>query len=78
MAKKAAENSDLMDGFLDGLTDKHGELNVRFDKVELRWRGTPLGIELNGSLAVSVHMRDLTNDEKQAYIRENLGRIRGK
>jgi hypothetical protein len=67
-----------MDAFLDGLTDKHGEIDVRFDKMELRWKGTPLGIELNGSLVVSVHVRDLTDDEKRAHIRENLGRIRGK
>jgi hypothetical protein len=78
MAKKPAEEPGPMDGLLDGLTDKHGELNVRFDNVELRWKGTPLGIELNGSVKVSVHMRDLTDDEKQAHVRENLGRIRGK
>jgi hypothetical protein len=78
MAKKAAETMGPMDGILDGLTDKHGELNARFDNMQLRWRGTPLGVELNGSLVVSVHLRDLTGDEKQAHIRENLGRIRGK
>lgn len=67
-----------MDSFFEALTDKHGEVNVRFDRVELRWKGTPLGFELNGALSMAMHFRDLSDDEKQAHIRENLGRIRAK
>ncbi|HXQ94469.1 MAG TPA: hypothetical protein VN864_04790 [Thermoplasmata archaeon] len=65
------------EGLLDTLTDKHGQIDVRFDGVELRWKGTPLGLELNGSVAVTVHLRDLTDEEKKAHIGKNLERIRG-
>jgi hypothetical protein len=78
MAKKADATGMPMDGFFEAMTDKLGEVDVRFENVELRWKGTPLGLELNGGLSMSIHFRDLSEDEKRAHIRVNLGRMRSK
>ena len=77
MAKRSDDAMAPFEGLLDTMTDKHGQIDLRFDGVELRMKGTPLGLELNGSVALSVHLRNLTDEEKKAHVGKNLERIRG-
>jgi hypothetical protein len=77
MPKRTDDTRAAFEGILDSMTDKHGQFDLRFDAVELRWKGTPLGFELNGNVGLTVHFRDLTAEEKKAHVGKNLERIRG-
>ncbi|HEV2166048.1 MAG TPA: hypothetical protein VGS23_03585 [Thermoplasmata archaeon] len=61
---------------LKALTDKQGQVDIRLKHVALDWKGTPLGLELNGTLSVSVHMHDLNEKEKQAFRDANIAAIK--
>lgn len=61
---------------LRALTDKQGQLDIRMRHVALDWKGTPLGLELNGTITVSVHMHDLNDKEKQALREANISAIK--
>jgi|HubBroStandDraft_4_1064222.scaffolds.fasta_scaffold501455_1 hypothetical protein len=77
MPKRTEDPAPPFDGLLDTLVDKHGQIDLRFDSVEIRMKGTPLGLELNGNVAVSIHLRDLSDEEKKAHVGKNIERIRG-
>lgn len=72
------ETEALVAGVIGALANKHGQLDIRLDKVSLGIPGSPLGVELNGSVSVVVHMRDLTDEERKAHVNRNLAAIRGK
>jgi hypothetical protein len=76
VAKDSMDVGEMLDGLLGAFVGKHGEIELRFEEVELRWKGTPLGLEMNGALNLTIHLRELTDDEKKAHVRRNLGRIR--
>ena len=61
---------------LKALTDKQGQVDIRLKHVALDWKGTPMGLELNGTLSVSIHMHDLNEKEKQALREANIAAIK--
>jgi hypothetical protein len=62
----------MFEGLIEALADKHSQLDLNFQKVSLRLPGMQqLGIELNGTITLSVHMRDLTDQEKEALAARN-------
>jgi hypothetical protein len=65
-------------GLLGALANKHGQMDIRLDKISLGIPGSPLGVELNGTVSLVVHMRDLTEDERKAHVSRNISAIRGK
>ena len=72
------EAEAFVSGLLGALANKHGQVDIRLDKVSLGIPGSPLGLELNGSVSVVVHMRDLSDEERKAHISRNISAIRGK
>ena len=69
----AGVEKNLFEGLIEALADKHSQLDLNFQKVNLRLPGMQqIGIELNGTVTLSVHMRDLTNEEKQALAAKNV------
>jgi len=67
---------EIVGGIVKALTDKHGQMDVRLKGISLKWKGTPLALELNGALSVTVHLRDLTDKEKAAHRDANLAAIK--
>ena len=63
---------------LDSFSDKHGQMDIRIDKVSVSVPGTPIGLEVNGLVTVSFHMRDLTDEERKAHIARTVATIRGR
>jgi hypothetical protein len=61
---------------LKALSDKQGQLDIRLKHVALDWKGTPLGLELNGTVTVSLHMHDLNDKERQAFRDANIAAIK--
>ena len=60
-------------GLLEALADKHSELNINLQKVTIKLPKMQVGVELDGLITVTVHMRNLTDDEKRASAAKNIG-----
>lgn len=69
----AGVEKNLFEGLIEALADKHSQLDLNFQKVNLSLPGMEqIGVELNGTISLSVHMRDLTSEEKQALAAKNV------
>lgn len=80
MSSKKSEMVDaergLFEGLIEALADKHSQLDLNFQRVSVRIPGMQqIGVELNGMVSLSVHMRDLTNEEKQAFASKNVAAL---
>ena len=63
----------LIAGLVQALADKHSQLDINFQKTGVRILGLQqFGVELNGVVSVTVHMRDLTEEEKRASATKNV------
>jgi hypothetical protein len=69
----ASREKGLFQGLIEALADKHSQLDLNFQNVSVRIPGMQqMGVELNGTVTLSVHMRDLTDEEKQAFAARNV------
>lgn len=66
----------MVEGIIEALSDKHSQLNLRFQNLAVNLGGTRMGIQLTGGITMSVHLRDLTEAEKDAHAAANLAIIR--
>lgn len=63
----------LIAGLVQALADKHSQLDINFQKTGVRILGLQqLGVELNGVVSITVHMRELTEEEKKASASKNV------
>jgi hypothetical protein len=80
MATKSGDNMTdaergMLEGLIEALANKHSQLDLNFQKVSLKLPGMPLGVELNGVVSLSVHMREMTDEERQALAAKNLATV---
>ena len=71
----AQSEKGLFEGLIEALANKHSQLEINFQNVNLRMPGMQLGVELNGAVSLSVHMRDMSEDEKKAFAAKNVGML---
>lgn len=62
----------IFEGFLEALSDKHSQLDINLQGVNVKLPGTGLGVEFNGLVSVAAHMRNLTEEEKKASVAKNV------
>jgi hypothetical protein len=63
----------FVEGLIEALANKHAQLDINFDKTGVRVLGMPqIGVELNGSITLKVHMRELSEEEKKALASRNV------
>jgi hypothetical protein len=62
----------LFEGLIEALVDRHSQLDINFQRTNMRFPGMQLSVELNGLLSLSVHMRELTEEEKAASATKNV------
>ena len=67
-----ATGSGMFGEMFEALADKHSQLDVNLQRVNIRVPQTGMDIELNGLVTLTVHMRDLTDDEKRASAAKNV------
>jgi len=68
----ASAEKGLFEGMIEALANKHSQLDLNFQKVTVRVPGMQqIGVELDGTVTVSVHMRDMTDEEKRALASKN-------
>jgi len=77
MAESAAVRADrtIFEGLIEALADKHSQLDINFHNVNLKLPSMQVGVELNGSVTLSVHMRELSDEEKKALAEKNVGML---
>ncbi len=62
----------IFEGVFEALANKHSQLDINFQKTAVRVPGFPASVELNGVVTISVHMRELTEEEKKASAQRNV------
>ncbi|MGI0092266.1 MAG: hypothetical protein ACREBS_11215 [Nitrososphaerales archaeon] len=67
-----AMEKGLFEGLIESLANKHSQLDLNFQSTSIRFPGTQMGVELNGVVTLTVHLRELTEDEKQASATKNV------
>lgn len=77
-AEKETEELEkgLFEGLIEALAGKHGQLDVRLSDLELKLPGLNQGFEFNGTISLSMHMRDLSEDEKRAHAEKNIALLK--
>ncbi|MEM3671156.1 MAG: hypothetical protein QW767_05365 [Thermoprotei archaeon] len=66
----------LFEGLIEALADKHGQLDIRLDDLVLRLPGLNQGFEFSGNISLSMHMRDLSDDEKKAHAERTVALLK--
>jgi hypothetical protein len=62
----------ILEGLFEALADKHSQLDINLQGLNIKLPSTQLSVELNGLVTLTVHMRDLTEDEKKASAARNV------
>ncbi len=52
---------------MEALSNRHGQMDIRLDHVSLRLPFTQRNVELNGTVSVSIHLRELSEKERSAH-----------
>jgi hypothetical protein len=66
----------LVEGVIEAIKDQQSALEVRLQELTLSLPGTHMAVQLSGTLTVSIHMRELTPEEKEAYASANVAHLR--
>ncbi len=66
-----AEKSIVAD-FLEALSDKHSQVDINLQGMNVRFPSTGMSVEFNGLVTVTSHIRDITEDEKKASASKNV------
>ncbi len=72
-----AISKDMVEGIIDALTDRQSQLDIQLKGFTLSVPGTPLSLRFSGTLTVSVHLRELTDDEKAAHAAATIAHVHG-
>ncbi len=73
-SKSASEaEKSVVEGVLEALSDKHSQLDVNLQGMTVKFPNTGIGVEFNGLVTVTAHVRDMTEDEKKASAAKNVG-----
>jgi hypothetical protein len=65
-------DSNLFLDLIEAISDRQGEMDIRLEHVSLRLPLVPETIEVNGTITLRVHMRDLTDKEKAAHASKEI------
>ena len=65
----------LLEGLVTALSDKQGQVDVRLEGVTLSMGDSRLAVHLSGALTISVHLRELTDAEKDAHASATVARV---
>ncbi len=72
MSKSPDGERNLFEGLITALANKQSQVDLTFNRTNVRFPGTAVGMELNGTISLVVHMRELTDEEKQILASKNL------
>jgi hypothetical protein len=53
---------------VEALSNRQGQIDIRLEKMSLKLPFSGGAVELNGTVTVSVHLRELTERERAAHV----------
>ena len=59
-------------GLVEAIEDKYTEFDINLQGVNVKLPRSGISLELNGLVTLTVHMRELTEDEKRASAAKNV------
>jgi hypothetical protein len=62
----------LVEGLIEALSDKHSQVDISLQGMSVKFPNIGIGVELNGLVTVSAHVRDITEDERKASASKNI------
>jgi hypothetical protein len=72
-SKGAAEaEKSVVEGILEALSNKHSQLDISLQGMQVRFPSIGMSIECSGLITLSAHVRDITEDEKRASASKNV------
>ena len=71
-AAGAPSDSNLFQDLVQAIADRRGELDIRLEHLSLRLPLLRESVELNGTISVTMHVRDLTDKEKAARVAKEV------
>ena len=74
-SERASMERGIFEGVIEALANKHSQLDINFQRTSIKFPGIQQSLELNGTITVSVHMRELTSEEKQALAQKNVALV---
>jgi hypothetical protein len=77
MSKPGEAERNLFEGLITALANKQSQVDLTFNRTSLRFPGTSVGMEINGTISLVVHMRELTDEEKQLLASKNVSSLSG-
>ncbi len=73
MSKSEARmEKGFLDGLIESLADKHSQLDINFQKTNIRLPGLEQSVQIDGLVTLSVHVRELTDEERKASSSKNV------
>jgi len=70
--KTADGERSLIEGIIEALSDKHSQVDINLQGMSVKFPNTGIGVELNGLVTLSAHVRDITDDERKASASKNI------
>ena len=70
--ENSGTDASFFEGLIESLADKHSQLDINFQKTNIRLPGMEKTVEIDGLVTLSVHVRELTAEEKQASSKKNV------
>ncbi len=61
---------------IEALSDKHGQMDLRFEDLTLSAGGTGMSVTMSGTITVQVHMRELADEERAAHVQHNVAALK--
>lgn len=73
MAQKSTVDAErsIVEGVIEALSDKHSQVDIRLQGMSIKFPSIGIGVECNGLLTFTAHLRDITEDEKKASASKN-------
>lgn len=68
----SAMDTSFFEGLIESLADKHSQLDINFQKTNIKLPGIEKSIEIDGLVTLSVHVRELTEEERKASSKKNV------
>ncbi len=63
---------NLFQDWINAMANHHGKVDVRLEGVSLKLPYIPENVELNGTMTISFHMRELSDKERDAHIAKEI------
>jgi hypothetical protein len=70
--RSAREAPNPFQDWMNAMANQRGELELRLEGISLRLPFLPQPIELNGTVSISFHMRELTEKEREARVAKEV------